>query len=84
MDASTLTTSQVLVNLERHLAHLKILSRLMGHELHAQPGSRVTLSRDEISEMQTSLDLFIEEMQRSKPAQPLARVEPTPVAARLN
>jgi hypothetical protein len=84
MDAPSLSTPQLAVTLERHLAHLKILSRLMGHELHAQNGSRVALSRDEVAEMQTSLDLFIEEMQKSKPSVPLSRVEPAPVAARLN
>ena len=32
----------------RQLASLKVLSRLLGHELHAQGGSKsLTLSRDE-------------------------------------
>lgn len=46
---------------ERKLAQLKILSRLLGHELHAQTGPRLTLSRDEVQEIQALLDLFIEE-----------------------
>lgn len=49
-------------HVERELAHLKILSRLLGHELHAQNGSRITLSRDEVTEIRTCLDLFIEEI----------------------
>ena len=49
----------------RQLANLKILSRLLAHEVHAQGTSKtVTLSRDEISEVQTSLELYIEEISR--------------------
>lgn len=51
---------------ERQLAHLKILSRLLGHELHAQTSPRITLSRDEVEEIQASLDLYIEEMLRNR------------------
>ena len=51
---------------ERQLAHLKIISRLLGHELHAQNSPRLTLSRDEVHEIQTSIDLFIEEVMRAK------------------
>ncbi|MDE0914478.1 MAG: hypothetical protein OSB57_04790 [Planctomycetota bacterium] len=46
----------------RHLAHVKVVSRLLGHELHSQSaGKSITLSRDQVMEIQTSLDLFIEE-----------------------
>lgn len=49
----------------RQLASLKLLSRLLGHELHAQGTSRtVTLSRDEVIEIQTAVELFIEETTR--------------------
>ncbi len=49
-------------HLERHLAQLKLVSRLLGHELHSQGGSKaIALSRDQVIEMQTALDLFIEE-----------------------
>ena len=48
--------------LGRHLSNLKLISRLLGHELHNQGGSKaITLSRDEVAEIQTTLDLFIEE-----------------------
>ncbi len=53
-------------HVERQLAHLKILSRLLAHELHAQNGARITLSRDEVTEIRTTLDLFIEEILRSR------------------
>ncbi len=49
-------------HLERHLAQLKLVSRLLGHELHSQGGSKaIALSRDQVVEMQVALDLFIEE-----------------------
>ncbi|MEE2939996.1 MAG: hypothetical protein VX460_06400 [Planctomycetota bacterium] len=49
-------------HLERHLAQLKLVSRLLGHELHSQGGSKaIALSREQVLEMQTSLDLFIDE-----------------------
>jgi hypothetical protein len=48
---------------QRHLSNLKLLSRLLGHELHSQSGAKaITLSRDEVEEMQTTIDLFIEEV----------------------
>ena len=50
---------------QRLLASLKIVSRLLSHELHAQSSSKtLTLSRDEVLEIQTCLDLFIEESAR--------------------
>jgi len=52
--------------LERQMAHLKIVSRLLGHELHAQTSPRLTLSREEVVEIQTSIDLFIEDVLKSK------------------
>ena len=63
MDRSFSPKAQA-AHMERQLAHLKILSRLMGHEQHAQQGPKITLSREEFSEIQTSIDLFIEEVQR--------------------
>lgn len=77
----------------RQLASLKVLSRLLGHELHAQQSSRsLTLSREEVIEIQTTIDLFIEEIARRQtqvpaastpaaPAQPAAS-EPRMVVAR--
>lgn len=53
--------------LARQLANLKIVSRLLAHELHAQSSSKtITLSKDEVLEVQTCIDLFIEEMSRTK------------------
>lgn len=55
----------------RQLASLKVLSRLLGHELHGQQTSRsVTLSREEVIEIQTTIDLFIEEITRRQAQAP--------------
>jgi hypothetical protein len=74
--------------LERTLAHLKIVSRLLGHELHAQNAPRLTFSRDEIVEVQTSIDLFIEDAMRtvrgSTGGGPTREVEIATVEARTN
>ncbi len=71
--------------LERELAHLKIISRLLGHEMHAQNGQRILLPRDEVQEIQTSLDLFIEAASSSRSKNAAVQgVDPTPVASRNN
>lgn len=50
---------------QRHLSSLKLVSRLLGHELHAQGAAKtITLSREEVVEIQSTLDLFIEEMSK--------------------
>jgi len=69
----------------RQLASLKIVSRLLGHELHAQATAKtIQLSRDEVVEIQTTLDLFIEDISRrhgGATTQP-ASIEPALVSAR--
>ena len=48
--------------LQRQLSNLKLVSRLLGHELHSQANAKsITLSREAVLEIQTTLDLFIEE-----------------------
>lgn len=72
--------------LERQLAHLKIISRLLGHELHAQNSPRLTLSREEVVEIQTSIDLYIEEVMRSRGGAmgTTGEIEVQAVPARMN
>jgi len=51
--------------MQRQLSNLKLISRLLGHELHSQSSAKtITLSRESIQEIQTILDLFIEEASR--------------------
>ncbi|NOT28895.1 MAG: hypothetical protein HOP15_00440 [Planctomycetes bacterium] len=83
----TRTTANQPNRLERTLAHLKIVSRLLGHELHAQNAPRLSFSREEIGEIQTSIDLFIEEAMktaRGTGAGPTREVELPTVEARVN
>lgn len=70
----------------RQLASLKIVSRLLAHELHAQSNSKtVTLSKDEVIEVQTCIDLFIEEVSRRQGAAPtLTTIEAPLAVARTN
>jgi len=50
---------------QRHIAPLKLVSRLLSHELHAQGGAKsISLSREEVGEIQTAIDLFIEQVSR--------------------
>jgi hypothetical protein len=71
--------------IERQLAHLKILSRLLSHELTSQTSQRLTLSREEVGEIQTSIDLFIEEVLGTRPnARPVSHIDTQPVVARVN
>ncbi|MEQ1894179.1 MAG: hypothetical protein ABL998_16680 [Planctomycetota bacterium] len=87
MDRSRPTGNQP-NRLERTLSHLKIISRLLGHELHAQNAPRLTFSREEVQEIQTSIDLFIEDAlkhSRGTSTGSTRDVElPTAVEARVN
>jgi hypothetical protein len=66
------------------LAHLKLISRLLGHELHAQTSPRITISREELYEIQSSIDLFIEEAMRRKGGGGLGDLDVQTVPARVN
>jgi hypothetical protein len=62
-----LSQTKFATQIGRQLASLKIVSRLLSHEIHAQQNSKqVTLSREEVSEIQICLDLFIEEVARKQ------------------
>jgi hypothetical protein len=80
----TARNSQLPSGLQRHLTSLKLVSRLLGHELHAQSTQKViSLSRDAVQEIQTTLDLFIEECaSRSNTAGGLGAGEPRLVGQR--
>lgn len=83
------STKQQGSQLSRQLANLKIVSRLLAHELHAQATTKtITLSRDEVVELQTCVDLYIEEATRrmhpSAASAARSDNEPTLVSARNN
>jgi hypothetical protein len=76
----SVSNTKLQAQIMRQLSSLKIVSRLLAHELHAQASSKsVTLSRDEVGEIQTCIDLFIEEVSRRQGAQ--AGAPPIPMAS---
>ncbi len=75
------TSPKTQAQLQRSLASVKIVSRLLSHELHAQAASKmVTLSRDEVIEIQTVIDVFIEEVTRRQNVSTTTAAEPTLVS----
>ena len=69
-------------SLQRQLANLKLISRLLGHELHSQGSAKtVTLTREEVVEIQTTIDLFIEEVGRGNSAYSGSGMGTTPATA---
>jgi hypothetical protein len=83
----TRTTGNQPNRFERTLANLKLVSRLLAHELHAQNAPRLTLSREEVFEIQSCIDLFIEDALRSTRGAPVGatrEVEIPTVEARVN
>jgi len=68
--------------LQRHVAPLKLVSRLLSHELHSQGGAKaISLSREEVAEIQTCIDLFIEEIMKRSGGRMGAGGSSAPVAA---
>lgn len=78
------SSSSFIARVERELSNLKIVSRLLGHELHSQSGQRITMSRDQVTELQTSIDLFIEEVQRNRSSSGMGSLEGAPLPSRMN
>jgi len=71
--------------LQRQLSMLKIVSRLLSHELHAQQSSKsLTLSRDEVYELQTCVDLFIEDVSRRQTSTPAPAADSSVVVGSRN
>jgi hypothetical protein len=70
----------------RHLSQLKILARLLEHELDAAKGAReVTLDRHLIENVLDTLEIFTDDCEAVSGTQrDRAKVEQKPVVARLN
>lgn len=72
----------------RHLSQLKVLSRLLEHELDAAKGGReVTIDRDTIENFLDTLEIFIEDCDAQTGGQRGDRAkvaEQKPQVARLN
>jgi hypothetical protein len=81
----SLSPAKAQAQTQRSLASLKIVSRLLSHELHSQSSSKtVSLSRDEVVEIQTVVDLFIEEHSRRLGLTSTAQAVETPLAVARN
>jgi hypothetical protein len=70
----------------RHLSQLKILARLLEHELEAGKGAReITLDRHLIENVLDTLEIFTDDCESvSGGSRDRAKVENKPVVARLN
>ena len=78
-----ISPSKAQAQTQRSLASLKIVSRLLSHELHAQSSSKtLTLSRDEVVEIQTVIDVFIDEQSKRQNVGSTAPAETTLAVAR--
>ncbi|HEB52419.1 MAG TPA: hypothetical protein ENI87_04085 [bacterium] len=71
----------------RHLSQLKILTRLLDHELEAAKGAReITLDRDLIENVIDTLEIFTDDCESVSGGtrERAAKGEQKPVVARLN
>lgn len=71
----------------RHLSQLKILARLLEHELETAKGAReVTIDRNLIENVLDTLEIFTDDCESvtGGGSRDRARVEQKPVVARLN
>lgn len=69
----------------RHLSQLKILSRLLEHELEAAKGGReVTMDRHLIENVLDTLEIFTDDCESVSGVARERKVEQKPVVARLN
>lgn len=80
----TFTPNNYAGHVERQLATLKIISRLLAHEVGTQSGPRLTLSREEVAEIQTGIDLFIESILRQGSSAPVTSIDTQPTVTRVN
>jgi hypothetical protein len=69
----------------RHLSQLKILARLLEHELEAAKGGReVTIDRHLIENVLDTLEIFTDDCESISGVSRDRKVENKPVVARLN
>ena len=70
----------------RHLSQLKIMTRLLDHELEAAKGAReVTLDRELVENVLDTLEIFTDDCENvSGSGRERSKVDQKPVVARLN
>jgi hypothetical protein len=74
------------VFVQRHLSQMKVLARLVEHELGAAKGAKdVTIERDLVENILDALEIFIEDFDRSNgDARTSKPVDAKPAVTRLN
>jgi len=82
------TSSAVAGNVERRLAQLKVLARVMAHEIELAAGEKtVSLEDDLARSILTTLELFIEDVEGTPRRTVIARRElekKAPIPPRMN
>ncbi len=70
----------------RHLAQIKILARLLEHELEAAKGAReVTIDRHLVENVLDTLEIFVDDCEGAAgTTRDRSKIEQKPVVARLN
>ena len=85
MDKTETTTTKFV---HRHLSQLKILSRLLEHELDTSKGTaEVSLDRELFENLLDTVEIFVEDVERengARPAAPLSKPVEKPAVTRLN
>jgi hypothetical protein len=69
----------------RHLSQLKVVSRLLEHEVEAAKGNRdITIDRQLVESMLDMLEIFVDDCETVSGGRERGKVEQKPVVARLN
>jgi len=70
----------------RHLSQLKILARMLEHELEGAKGGReVTIDREVVESVLDTLEIFVDDCENAAgTARERSKAETKPVVARLN
>ncbi len=70
---------------ERRLSQLKVLARLLAHEIEVAGSERnISLDKDLAQSILTTLELFIEDAEGAKKGAPLTKEPEKPQVTRLN
>lgn len=82
------TETNIGTSAHRRLSHIKVVTRLLEHELGAGKGSKdVTMERDLLENVLDTLEMYVEDFEdlhAGKGAAPRAVAEAKPAVTRLN
>lgn len=66
----------------RHLSQIKVLSRLLEHELETSKGREITIDRDTVEAVLDTLEIFVEDLGSGR--REVRQVAEKPQVTRLN